>query len=159
MLLGVRKTWKSFQAGPKRTRPVKYGTFTPTFGARAPFKPRTQPEPHPFKEKPPIAPKKPAKIKPPLRLKTKLAELPKPEPEEQKKHWNTVLDSAQDRVERVETAAVKKKIAQSRRFYPSQMSAARKHLLFMGPGDEAIQKALRSFAGGTPCGPNPLRAT
>ena len=150
VLLGVRKTWKSFQAGPKRTRPVKLGVS---------LTPRTQPERQPFKDKPPIAPKKPAKIKPPLRLKTKLAELPKPEPEEQKKHWNTVLDSAQDRVERVETAAVKKKIAQSRRFYPSQMSAARKHLLFMGPGDEAIQKALRSFAGGTPCGPNPLRAT
>ena len=111
VLLGVRKTWKSFQAGPKRTRTGK--RFTPTFGARAPTPTftRTKTERQPFKGKPPLAPqKKTPKIKPPLRLKTKLAELPKPEPEEQKKHWNTVLDTAQDRVTRVETAAVKKKL-------------------------------------------------
>ena len=128
VLLGVRKTWKTFQAGPTKT------TRRPRV--------RTQPFRKPLKaeaKKPPKPrPRVPKKV-----LVTQIAKLPPQEAEPEEPTWNDKLDTAQERVSRIETPAVEEKVRRNRQFYGTEMSALHKRLLFMGPGDEAIQKVLR----------------
>ena len=89
-----------------------------------------------------------------------MAELPKQEAEVEDKSWNTHIDTPQERVDRLDNAKTKLKVKQSRRFYPSTMTKKQKHLLFMGPGDEAIHKAVVSLQTGTefPTWAEPFRA-
>ena len=58
---------------------------------------------------------------------------------------NQAIEEPQERVERITSERVQKKIKKNRRFYDSTISKKRKHLLFMNPGTEKIldaQKAL-----------------
>ena len=57
--------------------------------------------------------------------------------------------SPQQRVERIETEAVKEKVKKNRRFFPVDMSKKRKHLLFMNPGDVPIKEAIRALSQNT----------
>ena len=55
---------------------------------------------------------------------------------------NQKIEPAQDRVERIVSEPVKKKVRENRRFYETNMSAKRRHLLFMNPGTEKINEAV-----------------
>jgi len=144
VLLGVRKTWYEFQAGPtgsrpqKKTKKQKAKKNIPRF-----LTPKLQtvpkPEPKPLKKK----------LRDSKRLKTKLAVLPPLEREgDERASWNEVIDTPQERVTRIENDSTKKKVRQARRFYPNDMSKKARHLLFMGPGDTAIQKAVVAITSG-----------
>ncbi len=52
---------------------------------------------------------------------------------------NQKIEPAQDRVKRIVSEPVKKKVRENRRFYATNMSAKRRHLLFMNPGTEKIK--------------------
>ena len=55
---------------------------------------------------------------------------------------NQKIEPAQDRVKRIVSEPVKKKVRENRRFYATNMSAKRRHLLFMNPGTEKINEAV-----------------
>ena len=61
---------------------------------------------------------------------------------------NEVLDEPQQRVERILSEPVKKKLRKNRMFLDSQISKKRKHLLFMNPGTEKIHEALAALTTG-----------
>lgn len=132
-LKNVNETWYEFQAGPQKSKVKRFR-----------FKPRL------LKNKPIPQPKAAKRLtKNSKVLKTKLATLPA-QPKEPKpaKSWNDHIDTPQERVRRIENPEVNRKIKRSRRFYPSTMAATQKHLLFMGPGDDAMHRAIAGLTGG-----------
>ena len=62
---------------------------------------------------------------------------------------NEQIDTPQERVERVVTEPVKKKIRKNRNFYDTALGKRRKHLLFMNPGTDKINEATRALLSGT----------
>ena len=62
---------------------------------------------------------------------------------------NMKIEEPQERVERVLTEPVKKKLKQSRQFYENSFSKKRKHLLFMNPGTKKIKEAMDALTNNT----------
>ena len=62
---------------------------------------------------------------------------------------NEQIDTPQERVERVVTEPVKKKIRKNRNFYDTALGKRRKHLLFMNPGTDKINEATRALVSGS----------
>ena len=60
--------------------------------------------------------------------------------------FNVKIEEPQDRVERVLSEPVKKKLRKNRRFYETDFSKKRKHLLFMNPGSQKIKEAHSALA-------------
>ena len=148
VLTAVKTTWYTFQAGPgagkRRTgRPKVKFTRRPTLV--------------PKKEKTEMTVVKPEReARPPKQIVTSEAkylnrsqETADWEEKKSEKNWNEVLDTPQQRVERIETEAVKEKVKKNRRFFPVDMPKKRKHLLFMNPGDVPIKEAIRALAQNT----------
>ena len=59
---------------------------------------------------------------------------------------NVKIEEPQDRVERILTEPVKKKLRKNRQFYETVFSKNRKHLLFMNPGTDKIVEAHQALA-------------
>jgi len=68
--------------------------------------------------------------------------------EEDDSKINAAIEEPQERVERIISDPVKKKIRKNRRFYDSTISKKRKHLLFMNPGTEKIMDAQNALIAG-----------
>ena len=60
--------------------------------------------------------------------------------------FNVKIEEPQERVERVLSEPVKKKLRKNRRFYETDFSKKRKHLLFMNPGSQKIKEAHSALA-------------
>ena len=158
VLTDIKDTWREFQAGPKGAKVARnQHKWRRTRSQRNPKVLKRE-----FQKKSEVKGlKKKFQKTPDSRvLKIKLAELPKQEAEVEDKSWNTHIDTPQERVDRLDNEKTKLKVKQSRRFYPSTMTKKQKHLLFMGPGDEAIHKAVVSLQTGTefPTWAEPFRA-
>ena len=59
--------------------------------------------------------------------------------------FNEVIEGPQDRVKRILTEPVKKKLKKNRQFYENTFSRKRKHLLFMNPGTGKIKEAMEAI--------------
>ena len=62
---------------------------------------------------------------------------------------NVKIEEPQERVKRVLTEPVKKKLKQNRQFYENTFSKKRKHLLFMNPGTKKIKEAMDALTNNT----------
>ena len=60
--------------------------------------------------------------------------------------FNVKIEEPQERVERMLSEPVKKKLRKNRRFYETDFSKKRKHLLFMNPGSQKIKEAHSALA-------------
>jgi len=130
----IAATWREFQAGPKTKRRK---AWRPTF---VPLPKQTVSTQRQVLSSPKLKTQ---------RLKVIKAKLPISKPEPKEASWNDVIDTPQDRVERITTPAIAQKIRKTRRFYQHDMAKSHKHLLFMGPGDSAIDQAAQSLASGS----------
>ena len=139
LLKSVRETWYEFQAGPRRKR-----TTTKKYKRVPKWKVSSQPKAS-RKQKKLFKPT--SKIIKKQQLRITEAELPKNEPEKPTKHWNEYLDTPQERAAKID--AKPNLVKRNRRFFMNDMSKRHKHMLFMGPGDEAISKALMSLSSGS----------
>ena len=165
----VKETLDEFQGGPDRPRKVtkrKRVYSRPKWmdvrNRRIPQKtPKTKKTK--IQKKIPKAPKRPIRVVikrrqrlPPMvieRERAVIAQSAPPESWEQKiedddSKLNEVLDEPQQRVERILSEPVKKKLRKNRMFLDSQISKKRKHLLFMNPGTEKIHEALAALTTG-----------
>jgi hypothetical protein len=136
----IAATWREFQAGPKKTK------------RRKAWRPNTKFAPDWELPKQTVSTPRQVLSSPKLKtqhLKVIKAKLPISKPEPKEASWNDVIDTPQDRVERITTPAIAQKIRKNRRFYQHDMAKAQKHLLFMGPGDSAIDQAAQSLASGS----------
>ena len=62
---------------------------------------------------------------------------------------NVKIEEPQERVERILTEPVKKKLKKNRQFYENTFSKKRKHLLFMNPGTKKIKEAMDALTNNT----------
>ena len=62
---------------------------------------------------------------------------------------NVKIEEPQERVERILTEPVKKKLKKNRQFYENTFSKKRKHLCFMNPGTKKIKEAMNALANNT----------
>ena len=161
----VKETLDEFQMGPdrphkkrKRLRPQKRPRWMDVRDRRIPQKtPKTR--------IPKKTPKRPVRVKvkrkirlPPMiieRERAVIAQKAPPEPwensvEDDDSKLNEVLDEPQQRVERILSEPVKKKLRKNRMFLESQIGKKRKHLLFMNPGTQKINEALGALTTGGP---------
>ena len=77
------------------------------------------------------------------------------EPEEEKRFeakdsgLNEAIEGPQERVNRIQTPAVKKKVRKNRQFYETTLSKKRQHLLFMNPGTDKVLLARDALISNT----------
>ena len=151
VLTAVKTTWYTFQAGPGAGK-RRTGRPKVKFTRRPPIVPKKEKT-----EMTVVKPEREARSgRPPKQIVTSEAkylnrsqETADWEEKKSEKNWNEVLDTPQQRVERIETEAVKEKVKKNRRFFPVDMPKKRKHLLFMNPGDVPIKEAIRALAQNT----------
>ena len=161
----VRETLDEFQLGPdrpqkkrKKLRPQKRPRWMDVRDRRIPQK-------NPKTRIPKKTPKRPVRVVvkrklrlPPMiieRERAVIAQKAPPEPwensiEDDDSKLNEVLDEPQQRVERILSEPVKKKLRKNRMFLESPIGKKRKHLLFMNPGTQKINEALGAMTSGGP---------
>ena len=77
------------------------------------------------------------------------------QPEEEKRFegkdtgLNEAIEGPQERVNRIQTPAVKKKVRKNRQFYETTISKKRRHMLFMNPGTDKVLSARNALTSNT----------
>ena len=156
----IWETLAEFQAGPDRpSRPRKKKKRPKWMDMR---KRLLKKEPEPVKQEPVKQVQKNTRVwqrlkqeyQEPMEIKREPAVF-KEEPQEWEKDaakdsgLNAKIEEPQERVERVLTEPVKKKLKKNRQFYENTFSKKRKHLLFMNPGSKKIKEAMDALANNT----------
>ena len=156
----IWETLAEFQAGPDRpSRPRKKKKRPKWMDMR---KRLLKKEPDPVKQEPVKQVQKKTRVwqrlkqeyQEPMEIKREPAVF-KQEPQEWEKDaakdsgLNAKIEEPQERVERVLTEPVKKKLKKNRQFYENTFSKKRKHLLFMNPGSKKIKEAMDALANNT----------
>ena len=170
ILDAIYETLWEFQAGPRQTRrrqvkrgrpKLKQPKWMELRARRLPIKKekfsqiKQEKKLIPKREKPrlkrdvtklrrPLPKVEPKKL---LEIKRERAIFNTAEPEEEKRFeakdsgLNDAIEAPQERVQRIESAAVKKKVRKNRQFYETVISKKKRHMLFMNPGTKKIMEA------------------